>query len=146
MTTSQSNVVIIGGGFAATMCARILRKKVSRDNCRILLFSRENHMVFHPLLADVAGASLHPDSAAATLRQMLPGVECRTDVIQRIDTAAAQIEYQNDEGQTERTGYNHLVTAGPGNLAMTGNCLLPLRWETPYVCAPIIRQLEKAEA
>jgi NADH:ubiquinone reductase (H+-translocating) len=81
MTMKQTNVVIIGGGFAATKCAKTLRKKLSRDDCRILLFSRENHMVFHPLLADVAGASLHPDSAASTLRQMLPGIECRTDVI-----------------------------------------------------------------
>ena len=110
-------------------------------------------MVFHPLLADVAGASLHPDSAAATLRQMLPGVECRTDVIQRIDTASAQIEYQNDEGQTERTGYNHLVIAcgAESNLAMIpgmSDHAFPFKTmgDAVRLRSHIIRQLEKAEA
>jgi len=77
-------------------------------------------MVFHPLLADVVGASLHADSAAATLRQMLPGIECRTDVINRIDVEAGKIEYQRDEGQIDRIGYDHLVIAcgADSNLAM----------------------------
>jgi len=46
MTIKHSNVLIIGGGFAATKCAKTLRKKLSRDSCHIVLFSRENHMGF----------------------------------------------------------------------------------------------------
>jgi NADH dehydrogenase len=120
MTIKHSNVLIIGGGFAATKCAKTLRKKLSRDSCHIVLFSRENHMVFHPLLADVVGASLHADSAAATLRQMLLGIECRTDVVNEIDVKAAQIEYQQDERQIDRMGYDQLVLAcgADSNLAM----------------------------
>src|SRR5580692_10706048 len=108
MAMNRTKIVIIGGGFAAAQCAKTLRKKLSRDDCPIVLFSKENHMVFHPLLADVAGASIHPDSAAATLRQMLPGVECRSETINRIDLSAGQIEYQNDQGQIERTNYDQL--------------------------------------
>ena len=59
----------------------------------------------------MSGASIHPDSAAATLRQMLPGVECRTESIHLVDTSAAQIEYQNDQSQSERAHYDHLVLA-----------------------------------
>ncbi len=66
-------------------------------------------MVFHPLLADVAGASIHPDSAAATIRQMLPGVECSTETVERIDIPDGQIEFQIEQGQLERTNYDHLV-------------------------------------
>jgi NADH dehydrogenase len=153
MTMKHSNVVIIGGGFAATKCAKTLRKKLSPGNCRILLFSRENHMVFHPLLADVVGASLHADSAAATLRQMLPGIECRTDVINRIDVEAAQIEYQQDEGQIDRMGYDHLVIAcgADSNLAMIpgmSDHAFPFKTmrDAIFLRAHIIRQLEKAEA
>jgi NADH:ubiquinone reductase (H+-translocating) len=153
MTQKHSNVVIIGGGFAATKCAKTLRKKLSRDSCHIVLFSRENHMVFHPLLADVVGASLHADSAAATLRQMLPGIECRTDVINRIDVEAGKIEYQRDEGQIDRIGYDHLVIAcgADSNLAMIpgmGDHAFPFKTMRDAVLlrAHIIRQLEKAEA
>jgi NADH dehydrogenase len=153
MTTKHSNVVIIGGGFAATKCAKTLRKKLSPDDCRIVLFSRENHMVFHPLLADVVGASLHADSAAATLRQMLHGIECRTDVINGIDVKAAQVEYQQDEGQIDRTSYDHLVIAcgADSNLAMIpgmSDHAFPFKTMRDAILlrAHIIRQLEKAEA
>ena len=49
-------VVVVGGGFAAVQFAKTLRSKLTSAECEIFLFSRENHMVFHPLLADVAGA------------------------------------------------------------------------------------------
>jgi NADH dehydrogenase len=55
---NPTRVVIIGGGFAAVQFAKTLRKKLRPIECEILLFNRENHLVFHPLLADVAGASI----------------------------------------------------------------------------------------
>jgi len=150
---TQTKIVIIGGGFAAAKCAITLRKKLSPDNCHILLFSKENHMVFHPLLADVAGASIHPDSAAATLRQMLPGVECRTESIHLVDTTAAQIEYQNDQGQSERTNYDHLVLAcgADSNLGVIpgmSDHAFPFKTmgDAVRLRLHIIQQLEKAEA
>jgi NADH dehydrogenase len=91
-------VVILGGGFAAVQFAKALRGKLNAAQCEILLFNRENHMVFHPLLADVAGASINPDAAAAPLRQMLPGVSCRTERVQRIDLQSSEIEFDNGNG------------------------------------------------
>jgi NADH dehydrogenase len=108
---NRTKIVIIGGGFAAVKCASTLLKKLARDACQVVVYSRENHMVFHPLLADVAGASIHPDSAAATIRQMLPAAECSTETVERIDIAGDRIEYQNDLGQLEWTNYDHLVIA-----------------------------------
>jgi NADH dehydrogenase len=153
MAMNQTKIVIIGGGFAAAKCARTLRTKLSPNDCHILLFSKENHMVFHPLLADVAGASIHADSAAATLRQMLPGVECRTESIHRADTSAGQIEYQNDQGQIERANYDHLVIAcgADSNLGVIpgmSDHAFPFKTMRDAVGlrAHIIRQMEKAEA
>src|SRR5258706_14446378 len=77
-------VVIVGGGFAAVQFAKNLRRKLDASKCEILLFNRENHMVFHPLLADVAGASINADEALAPLGQMLPVVGCRTQRMQRV--------------------------------------------------------------
>jgi NADH dehydrogenase len=107
----QIRVVIIGGGFAAVQFAKTLRGKLRASECEILLFNRENHMVFHPLLADVAGASINADAAAAPLRQMLPGVACRTERVQRIDLATSEIEYDDGNGALARLHYDHLAIA-----------------------------------
>src|ERR1700677_3322932 len=104
-------VVIIGGGFAAVKFAETLRGKLRPSDCEILLFSRENHMVFHPLLADVAGASINADAAAAPLRQMLPGVACRTERVQRIVLESSEIEYDDGAGALVRMQYDHVIVA-----------------------------------
>lgn len=104
-------VAIVGGGFAAVQFAKTLRRKLRDSECEILLFSRENHMVFHPLLADVAGASINADAAAAPLRQMLPGVGCRTERVQRIDLSSSEIEFEEGNGALARLRYDHVVIA-----------------------------------
>jgi NADH dehydrogenase len=104
-------VVIVGGGFAAVQFAKTLRKQLRSSDCEILLFNRENHMVFHPLLADVAGASINADAAAAPLRQMLPGVGCRTERVERIDLASSEIEFADGNGAVNRLQFDHVVIA-----------------------------------
>ncbi len=113
-------VVIVGGGFAAVQFAKTLRSKLRASECEILLFNRENHMVFHPLLADVAGASINADAAAAPLRQMLPGAGCRTERVQRIDLASSEIEFDDASGAPTRLHYDHVVIAcgAESNLAI----------------------------
>jgi NADH:ubiquinone reductase (H+-translocating) len=108
---NPTRVVIVGGGFAAVQFAKTLRRKLPAFECEILLFNRENHLVFHPLLADVAGASINPDGAAAPLRQMLPGVGCRTERVQRIDLGASEIEVDDGNGSLSVLHYDHLVVA-----------------------------------
>src|SRR5580658_24518 len=150
---ARTKIVIIGGGFAAVKCARTLRKRLPREECQIVVYSRENHMVFHPLLADVAGASIHPDSAAAAIRQMLPGVDCSTETVERIDIPASQIEFHNDQGQLEPTNYDHLVIAcgAESNLGIIpgmSDHAFPFKTMRDAVAlrSHIIDQLEKAEA
>lgn len=104
-------VVIVGGGFAAVQFAKNLRRRLRPSECEILLFNRENHMVFHPLLADVAGASINADAAAAPLRQMLPGVGCRTERVERIDLVNSEIEFDEGSGALARLPYDHVVIA-----------------------------------
>jgi NADH:ubiquinone reductase (H+-translocating) len=68
-------------------------------------------MVFHPLLADVAGASINVDAAATPLRQMLPKVDCRTERVQRIDLAASEIAVDDGRGVLNHLHYDHVVVA-----------------------------------
>lgn len=146
-------VVIIGGGFAAVKFAKTLRSKLAGPECEILLFNRENHMVFHPLLADVAGASINADAAAAPLRQMLPGVECRTERVQRIDVANSEIEFDDASGALTRLHYDHVVIAcgAESNLGiipgMTEHAFaFKVMRDALDLRQHIVRQMENAEA
>ena len=49
-----TRVIIIGGGFAGVKCARTLRRTLSPELCEIVLFSRENSMLFYPLLEAIS--------------------------------------------------------------------------------------------
>src|SRR5512138_3209013 len=111
MTTTTKRVVIVGGGFGGVRCAKTLRRRLPAEACEIVLFNRENHMVFHPLLPEVAGASLNPDAVAAPLRQMLAGVRCRTESVRAIDVERRQIEYEAHDGHTRTLSYDHVVIA-----------------------------------
>src|SRR5258705_2756310 len=146
-------VVIVGGGFAAVQFAKTLRSKVRGSECEILLFNRENHMVFHPLLADVAGASINVDAAAAPLRQMLPGVGCRTERVQRIDLHSSEIEFDDGQGALTRLHYDHVVIAcgAESNLGIIPG-MSEHAFAFKFMSAAInlrqqvVRQMESAEA
>ncbi len=146
-------VVVIGGGFAAVQFAKTLRSKVRGSECEILLFNRENHMVFHPLLADVAGASINVDAAAAPLRQMLPGVECRTERVQRIDLRSSEIEFDDVTGALTRLHYDHVLIAcgAESNLGIIPGMsehafAFKVMSDAIYLRQQIVRQMESAEA
>jgi len=146
-------VVVVGGGFAAVQFAKTLRSKLRASECDILLFSRENHMVFHPLLADVAGASINPDAAAAPLRQMLPGIECRTERVQKIDLSSSEIEFDDGNGALTRLHYDHVVVAcgAESNLGiipgMTDHAFaFKVMYDAVELRQQIVREMESAEA
>jgi NADH dehydrogenase len=146
-------VVIVGGGFAAVQFAKTLRGKLRASECEVLLFSRENHMVFHPLLADVGGASINPDAAAAPLRQMLPAVGCRTERVDRIDLASSEIEFDDGSGALARMPYDHVVVAcgAESNLGIIPGMsdhafAFKVIRDAIDLRQHIVRQMEKAEA
>jgi NADH:ubiquinone reductase (H+-translocating) len=103
-------IVIVGGGFGGVKCAKTLRKSLP-DSCEIILFNSENHMVFHPLLAEVAGGAIQPKDVAAPLRQMLNGVQCRTEEVLALELSANCLEYEAHDGRRQRMRYDHLVIA-----------------------------------
>jgi NADH dehydrogenase len=150
---TPTRVVIVGGGFAAVQFAKTLRGKLPPSECEILLFNSENHMVFHPLLADVAGASINVDAAATPLRQMLPKVDCRTERVQRIDLAASETAFDDGRGVLQRLHYDHVVIAcgAESNLSiipgMTEHAFaFKVMRDAIDLRQHIVSQMEKAEA
>ena len=149
---SRKRIVIVGGGFAGVKCARTLRKRLSVEDAEIVLFNRENHMVFHPMLAEVAGGSLNPDAVAAPLRMMLPRVNCRTEDVVDVDLKKNEVVYEGHDGQHRALPFDHVVLAcgNISNLTMVpgmADHAFPMKTIGDAIAlrAHVMRQLEKAE-
>jgi NADH dehydrogenase len=149
---AKTRVVIVGGGFAGATCAQRLRKQLSHTQGEIILFNHENHLVFHPLLAEVVGASINPEAVATPLRQLLPGVQCRTEDVQRIDLDRAEVVYEGHDGQVRHRPYDHVVLAcgaavNLGTVPGMADHALPLKTIGDAIAlrAHVMQQLEKAE-
>jgi NADH dehydrogenase len=106
----KKTIVIIGAGFAGVDCARHLRSRLPHD-WDIVLISRENHLVFTPLIAEVVGASINPLHVVWPVRQMVRGVSCRTAIVSQIELRTRQVHYQPLGGRTALQTYDHLVLA-----------------------------------
>ena len=148
----KKRVVILGGGFAGVRCARRLSKKLDRDEWEVVLFNGENHMVFHPMLAEVAGGSLAADSVAAPLRQMLPRVACRTEEVIEVDLEARGLRFAAFDGSVGAMDYDELVIACGASVnlgAVPGMAdhafALKTVGDAVEIRAHVMQQLEKAE-
>lgn len=149
---ARKQILILGGGFAGVKCARKLRELLPDCDYSIVLFNRENHMVFHPLLAEVASAAVQPKDVGAPLRQLLTNVKCRTEEVLNIDLEQGFIEYEAHDGQRSQMNYDQLVIAC-GNAANLA--LVPGMDEHAYglktigdalaLQAHIMQRMEKAE-
>jgi NADH dehydrogenase len=145
-------IIIVGGGFSGVKCAKTLRKHLSEKECEIVMFDHENHMVFHPLLAEVAGASIHPDAAAVPLRQMLPTVFCRTERVIEVDFEKKQVVYEAYDFTRAFLAYDQVVIAAGcivnmGLVPGMADHGFPLKTivDAMTLRSQIIQQLEKAE-
>lgn len=145
-------IIVIGGGFGGVKCARTLRKHLPVNEYQIVVFNRENHMVFHPLLAEVVGASVQPKDVGAPLRQLLKGVQCRTEDVTGINFDANEALYESDDGLIKAMPYDYLVlTCGNTvNLSLVPGMdehAFPLKTigDALTLQAHVMEQLEKAE-
>lgn len=109
-------IVIIGGGFAGVGVARALHRKLPPE-WQVAVFSRENHLIFTPLLAEVVGAAVSPLHVVWPVREMTRDVECATTAVTSLDSKAREVVYEGPDGEPERLGYDHVVLA----------CGLPVR-------------------
>jgi NADH dehydrogenase len=148
----QQRIVIVGGGFGGVKCAQTLRREFRAGDAEIVLFNRENHLVFSPLLADAVGSSLNLMDVVVPLRQLLPGVICRTEEVRTIDLVAQEVVFDGYDGQPRRLAYDHVVLAS-GNVSSLNvvpgmaDHAFPLKTvgDAAVLRTHILEQLEKAE-
>lgn len=149
---ARTRIVIIGGGFGGVQCARTLHGALRRNDAEIILFNRENHLVFSPLLADAVGSSLNLQDVIVPLRQLLPGVICRTEDVLHVDLDARQIEFEGPDGALRRLPYDHVVLAC-GNISNLNvvpgmaDHAFPLKTvgDAAVLRTQVLQQLERAE-
>src|SRR5262252_912915 len=107
----KKRIIIIGGGFGGVKCAETLSRELRREPVDVVLFDRQNHLVFSPLLAEVVGSSINPLDVVVPLRQLLPKVFCRTEEVHNIDFSNNEVEYHGEDQRRARMRYDQLVIA-----------------------------------
>ena len=149
---NKRRILILGGGFAGVKCAQALRAALPADRANVVLFNSENHLVFSPLLADVVGSSVNPLDVIVPLRQLLPGVYCRTEEVLQAHPDTNEVAYEGEDGQCCRMSYDHLVVAC-GNVANLNvvpgmaDHAFPLKnvGDAAALRSHVMTQMEKAE-
>src|SRR5215471_11479130 len=106
----DARIVIVGGGFAGGTLAEQLTRRVA-PNVEVVVISSENHMVFTPMLAEVAGRSLSGFDVVIPGRQMAPRAAWLTATVTGVDLKKNVVEYTRPNGQTATLPFAHLVLA-----------------------------------
>jgi NADH dehydrogenase len=105
----DARILIVGGGFAGLTLAEHLSRVV--PNVEVLVISSDNHMVFTPMLAEVAGRSLSPFDIVMSGRQIAPSATWFTGTVTSVNLNENKIEGTRPNGQRATFSYSHLVLA-----------------------------------
>jgi NADH:ubiquinone reductase (H+-translocating) len=106
----EARIIIVGGGFAGLTLAEHLSRRVTRD-VEVVVVSSENHMVFTPMLAEVAGRSISALHVVVPGRQMASRATWLTATVNGIDLNKNEVEFTQPDGKTATLSYTHLVLA-----------------------------------
>ncbi len=109
----RQRVVVLGGGFGGTDAAHALSQHFNRDpSVEVTLVSASNHLLFTPMLAEVASSSLDARHVSVPLRAAAPRAIVRHAEAEQIDTDAQQVQIRPIDGDASETlAYDHLVLA-----------------------------------
>src|ERR1700681_512879 len=89
---NQTRVLILGGGFGGLYAALHLDRTIARDqDIEVTLVSRENFVLFTPMLAEAAAGEIDPTDIISPLRQMLKHVSILIADVESIDPAGRRI-------------------------------------------------------
>lgn len=105
------HVVIVGGGFAGSYCARALEKKLRPHEARITLINQSNYFVFTPLLIEAGTGALEPRHAVIPLRRYLRWTRFLMADVSMVDVDDRQVRARQLDDSELVLSYDHLVLA-----------------------------------
>jgi NADH dehydrogenase len=106
-------IVIAGGGFGGLYAAKYFDKTLARrDDVEVTLISRENFILFTPMLHEIAAGDLSPDDIVNPLRRILRHVKFVEADVQAVDLNARKIRCIRGIGDADlELEYDHLLLA-----------------------------------
>jgi NADH dehydrogenase len=108
---SKPRVLVLGGGFAGVYAALELEKRRgSRDDFEIVLVSKQNYFVFHPILPEVISGTIGLTDVVRALRRMVSKTDVRVREIESIDLARKVVTLAPGfTPHAHEVTYDHLV-------------------------------------
>ena len=109
----KTRIVIAGGGFAGLYAAKQFdRTLAKRPDIEVTLISRENFILFTPMLHEVAAGDLSPGDIVNPLRRIVHGVNVVVAEVQAVDVTTRTIRYRNALHDLElNLQFDHLLLA-----------------------------------
>src|SRR4051794_38555876 len=101
---AKGGTLILGGGFAGASVARLLGKEGAT------IVSRENFMLYTPILPEAASGTLEPRHAVVPIREMCPHAELVLGRATAHDGEARRVHVGTPLGPLD-IAYEHLVVA-----------------------------------
>ncbi len=122
MAIINQRIVILGGGFAGVYAAKYLSqqlRRVGKTDVEVALVSRENYLVFQPLLPEIIAGGLDTLQTISPIRRIAPNAVLHVRAVEKIDLANQVI--QLEPGYMRRhldLSFDHLVLAMGTQLAV----------------------------
>jgi len=109
----KTKIVIAGGGFVGLIAARFFDQGLARrSDVEVVLISRENFMLFTPMLHEVAAGDLSPADIVNPLRRVLHHVKVVEAEVRSIDVSARRVQCARGAGGLEvEFEFDHLLLA-----------------------------------
>ena len=107
-TRHSKHIVILGSGFAGIEVLKNLQKKLSYNNVDITLVSRDNFLLFTPMLPEVASGMIETRHIVTTLRSFCKHAKLYEANVESIDLDNKQIVIAHTIGRQSQptTGVN----------------------------------------
>jgi NADH dehydrogenase len=109
----KTRVLILGGGFGGFYAALHLDKTIAADpNIEVTIVSRENFILFTPMLHEVAAGDLDASDIVSPLRQVLKHARFLEAEVEAIDLGGRHVTVAyGAQRQKKQLSYDHLLIA-----------------------------------
>jgi NADH dehydrogenase len=113
LIAAKKRIVILGGGFAGAYTASYLEKHFAGSpDVEVLLLSKENFVLFTPMLHEVAGSDVSLTDIVQPLRKMLRHTRILIAEVKAIDLVKKEVHaFQEKAGRTFEVTYDQVVLA-----------------------------------
>lgn len=111
--SGRRRVLILGGGFGGAYAAwRLAHTLGKRKDIEVVLISRENYLLFTPMLHEVAAGDLYPPDIVEPLRKWMRGIRFIEGEVIDIDLPSRVVRYAvGASRRRQETAYDYLLLA-----------------------------------